>query len=52
MTEESEIGDWPLWGDYNKGKVECEKVLEENQVKHSNLRPVYILGKMSSELKN
>ena len=45
LTEESETGDWPLWGEYNKGKVECEKVLRENRVKHPNLRPVYILGK-------
>ncbi len=45
LTEESEIGYWPLWGDYNKGKVECEKILKENKVKHANLRPVYVLGK-------
>ena len=45
LTEESEIGDWPLWGEYNKGKVECEKILKENKVKYANLRPVYILGK-------
>ena len=45
LTEESEIGDWPLWGDYNKGKVECEKVLRENNIKYATIRPVYILGK-------
>lgn len=45
LTEEFEIGDWPYWGDYNTGKVECENVLKENKVKHCNLRPVYILGK-------
>ncbi|AJF62690.1 MAG: Nucleoside-diphosphate-sugar epimerase [archaeon GW2011_AR20] len=45
LTEESEIGDWSYWGDYNKGKVECENVLKESKVNHANLRPVYILGK-------
>jgi nucleoside-diphosphate-sugar epimerase len=44
LTEESEVGDWPYWEDYNKGKVECEKVLRKNNVKHANIRPVYILG--------
>src|SRR3989344_1108814 len=33
LTEESEIGDWPLWGLYNKGKVECENILKQNNVK-------------------
>ena len=45
LTEESEVGDWPIWGSYNKGKVECERVLKEDKVKHANLRPVYVLGK-------
>jgi len=44
LTEESEIGDWPYWGNYNTGKVECENVLKKNKVKHANIRPVYILG--------
>jgi len=44
LSEDSEIGEWPIWGDYNKGKVECEKFLEKNKIKHANLRPVYILG--------
>ena len=44
LTESSEIGEWPLWGDYNKGKVECENVLEKSGVKYASLRPVYILG--------
>ncbi len=41
---ESEIGVWEAWGDYNTGKVECEKILGESAVKHGNIRPVYILG--------
>ena len=45
LTENSEIGDWPLWGSYNKGKVECEKILEESKIKYATIRPVYILGK-------
>ena len=49
LTEEAELGDWPLWnlvwGNYNKGKVECENVLKESKIKYANIRPVYILGK-------
>src|SRR3989344_1494993 len=44
LNEESEIGDWPYWGDYNKGKVECEEVLRQSGIKFSTIRPVYILG--------
>ncbi len=44
LTEKSEIGDWPYWGSYNTGKVECEKVLQRNNVKYASIRPVYILG--------
>ncbi|MFH1394343.1 MAG: NAD-dependent epimerase/dehydratase family protein [Candidatus Micrarchaeota archaeon] len=44
LTEESPLGPWPLWGEYNEGKVECERVLEESGVKYASLRPVYILG--------
>ena len=49
LTEESELGDWPLWNliwlDYNKGKVDCEKVLQKSDIKYAIIRPVYILGK-------
>ena len=45
LTEESEIGDWSLWGSYNKGKVDCENVLKESGIKYASIRPVYILGK-------
>lgn len=44
LTEESPLGDWPVWGNYNKGKVECEKVLEKSGIKYAAVRPVYILG--------
>jgi len=44
LTEDSPLGDWPLWSDYNRGKVECEKILEESRVKYASIRPVYILG--------
>ncbi len=44
LTEESPLGDWPAWGDYNKGKAECEAVLKESGVKYASIRPVYILG--------
>ncbi len=45
LTEETEIGPWPLWRAYNKGKVACEKVLQKSDVRYASLRPVYILGK-------
>ncbi|MBI4162212.1 MAG: NAD-dependent epimerase/dehydratase family protein [Candidatus Aenigmarchaeota archaeon] len=44
LTEDSPIGDWPVWGDYNKGKVECENVLEKSGISFATIRPVYILG--------
>ncbi len=44
LTEESPLGDWPLWGAYNKGKAECERVLAESGRKYASIRPVYILG--------
>lgn len=54
LTEKSPIGDWPLWGNYNKGKVECERVLSpyerspegrgKSGIKYATIRPVYILG--------
>jgi nucleoside-diphosphate-sugar epimerase len=45
LTESSGLGDWPLWGSYNKGKVECENILQESGIKYASIRPVYILGK-------
>lgn len=44
LTEESLIGEWPVWGDYNKGKVECEEVLQKSDIKFASIRPVYLLG--------
>ena len=44
LTEDSPLGDWPLWSDYNRGKAECENVLQKSGVKFAVLRPVYILG--------
>ncbi|MBI2079503.1 NAD-dependent epimerase/dehydratase family protein [Candidatus Micrarchaeota archaeon] len=44
LTEKSPLGDWSLWGDYNKGKVGCEKVLRESRIKFATIRPVYVLG--------
>ena len=31
LTEDSEIGEWPYWGDYNTGKVECEEILKSSE---------------------
>ncbi len=44
LTEQSPIGSWPIWGEYNTGKVECEQVLLSSGVRYSVIRPVYILG--------
>lgn len=44
LTENSPIGDWPSFGEYNKGKVECERVLEKSGIAYGTIRPVYILG--------
>ncbi|MFN7991229.1 MAG: NAD-dependent epimerase/dehydratase family protein [Candidatus Micrarchaeia archaeon] len=44
LREDSPIGDWPLWGEYNRGKAECERVLERSGVEYASVRPVYILG--------
>lgn len=44
LIEDSLIGEWALWGGYNRGKVECEKVLFESEIRYSSIRPVYILG--------
>lgn len=44
LTEDFAIGEWALWGDYNRGKVECELELQKSGVPFASLRPVYILG--------
>ncbi|MFH1520352.1 MAG: NAD-dependent epimerase/dehydratase family protein [Candidatus Micrarchaeota archaeon] len=44
LTEDSPLGIWPLWGDYNKGKVECEQILSKSGINFATIRPVYILG--------
>ncbi len=44
ITEEHPIGEWPSFGEYGKGKVECERVLEKTGVKYATFRPAYILG--------
>lgn len=44
ISEDFKIGIWPEWGSYNRGKVECEKVLSKSKVKYGTIRPVYILG--------
>jgi len=44
LEEDSAIGKWAYWGDYNTGKVESEIVLKQSGVKYANIRPTYILG--------
>lgn len=44
LNEDSVIGDWPSFGDYNKGKVECERILAKSEIKYGIIRPAYILG--------
>lgn len=44
LRETSPLGEWPVWGDYNRGKIECEEVLEQSGRRCAVLRPVYISG--------
>ena len=44
ITEDSPIGEWPVWGDRGKSKIECEIALKESGIKYASIRPVYILG--------
>lgn len=44
LKEEDPLGDWSIWGDYNKGKVACEKILRTSGITFAAIRPVYILG--------
>lgn len=45
LTEDSSLGEWPVWGEYNLGKVACEEFLKKSQKPYGVIRPVYILGK-------
>ena len=42
--KKSPLGPWPLWMEYNKGKIECEKLLMNSEIKSAIIRPVYVLG--------
>lgn len=44
LKEDFPLGDWPVWGAYNKGKVDCENVLKKSGIKYASIRPVFILG--------
>ncbi len=44
VDETAPLGFWPLWGEYNEGKVECEEVIQKSDVSYASVRPVYILG--------
>jgi nucleoside-diphosphate-sugar epimerase len=48
LKEADPIGEWKLWGNYNKGKVECEEVLKGCGKKFAVIRPTYILGPKNS----
>lgn len=43
VREDYPMGEW-FWGDYGKGKAECEETLAKSKLKHAILRPTYILG--------
>lgn len=45
LTEQSPLGAWPLWGEYNVGKRACEAFLKKSARPYGVIRPVYILGK-------
>lgn len=42
--EDSPLDDWTLRDDYQRGKVECERALNQSSVKYASIRSVYILG--------
>ncbi len=44
ITEDFPLGEWETWGDYGRGKRECEAVLEKSRIPYAMLRPTYILG--------
>src|SRR3989338_6284086 len=44
LTEMSPVGDWPIWGEYGRGKVSIERYLESADINYATIRPVYILG--------
>lgn len=48
LEEDSELGEWPTFGDYGTGKAAAEKVYshfaQKNNIKATMLRPVYLLG--------
>lgn len=46
--DSSPLGSWPLWGEYNQGKVACEQLLAKSGVPFASVRPVYILGPRNS----
>lgn len=43
----SPLGGWPVFGEYNQGKVACEEFLVQSKIKYASVRPVYILGPRS-----
>lgn len=45
LREDSPIGLWPQWGNYNKNKVDAEKIVSASNMPHAIVRPVFILGK-------
>lgn len=44
LEDHSPLGDWPIFGEYNRGRVGCEIFLAKNSAKYASVRPVYILG--------
>jgi nucleoside-diphosphate-sugar epimerase len=43
VKEDQPTGEW-FWGDYGRGKAECEEVLAASNISYASLRPTYILG--------
>jgi dTDP-glucose 4,6-dehydratase len=48
LTEDQKIGNWPIWGEYGRGKLESELYLWDTFLKSgfplTIIRPVFILG--------
>ena len=45
ITEDFPMGEWKLWGDYGRDKMEAENHIDGTDLPYICLRPTYIVGK-------
>jgi nucleoside-diphosphate-sugar epimerase len=50
IENDSPLGEWPLWGEYNTGKVGCENFLNKSRKSYASVRPAYMLGPKNHRL--